>query len=210
MGESKNYLIHFEPPQELSNKIQYIFNKISSEFDNTYNSLIDGIWRSHLMVYLSPMPVANEPEILKVLELISKELKPFRVVLGDFVKGSNGYIFVEVNNKYQNTLIEIREKIIEALYPLRDTAIKQKYLDKWDQFSSEEKERIKLTGLPYEYNAHFTVAQVPADKQDEALSIIKDRGLSGESFTASELQVLTYHEGINKIIGKYPLRKLKL
>lgn len=205
MLDIKNYLIHFEPPQRISDQIQKMYATISNNFENKYNSIVDGIWRSHLMVYLSPMPVSNQENILQVVKDISKTLTPFQIELGNIVKGTSGYIFIEIDELAQTQLEEIRNKLIERLMPLRDSYIKQKYLERWDELSKIEQERIRTTGLPYEYKAHFTIAQVPEGSQEEAIATIKENTVAGEKFTANKLQVITFENGINTVIGKFPL-----
>lgn len=205
MDELTHYLIHFEPPIEISQKIEKLHRKISNQYENPYNSLIDGVWRSHLMVYLSPLPKENEESILDVAEKTSKEFQPFNVLLNDFEKGSTGYIFVGINEESQQPLRNIRKVLIDRILPHRDTTIKQKYLDKWESFTEEEETRIKTTGLPYSYTPHFTAAKVDEDKVKPAMDLISDSSLAGESFTAEYLQVLTFCQDVNQIIGRFKL-----
>ena len=152
------------------------------------------------MAYLSPMPVENEQKILDVVTKLNKVIPKFRVKLEGFVKGTNGYIFVALDEKSQNKLKEIRNQLIDSLLPYRDSTIKQKYLDKWERFSEEEKDRIKTTGLPYEYEAHLTLAQVPEGKEEEVIEILQGNSLNGQNFEAIKLQVLTSNNGVNKML----------
>ncbi len=203
MEEAKHYLIYFEPPLSISTRIQKLYKIISSKHKNSYNSLVNGIWRSHLMVYLSSMPEENETKILTVVKKIAENLKPFKVKLSDFEKEDSGYIFVGIEKNYHKQLKSIREKLIDELLPYRDSSIKKKYLDKWDSFSNPEKQRIKKTGLPYKYKPHLTVARVLPEETKSAIKLIEDKSLKSTHFTVNTIQVLVFYKGINKIIGKY-------
>lgn len=157
------------------------------------------------MVYLSPMPEKNETGILNVVKRTAENLKSFEVKMSNFEIESSGYIFVGVDRKCHKQLKDIRDELINKLLQYRDSSIKKKYLDKWESFSELEKQRINKTGLPYKYKPHLTVAKVQPQEVDRAFSLIKNKGLRGSCFDAGAIQVLVFHKGINKIIGKYSL-----
>jgi len=193
MENEKLFLIYIPVPEQISEKIHQINEIINSKFDtNSYSSFYKGKWQSHIMLYLSPMDVERQEDIVKEVELLSKKLKKFRVVLGDFEKASGNYLFIGVKDDPDGYLRYVHDELVKILLSFRNSVIKEKYLQKWDSYTSEEQERIKNTGVPYEYVSHTSVASLDNEEEvKEAINILKEISLDGSYFDAEKIEIMT-------------------
>lgn len=190
---TKSFLIYIPPSEEIS----YLLEKVSTKLrenhpSNTYIPLYKDKWHSHLMLYLSPMPKENQVKIIETVSKVSKELPSFKVELSYTELSEANYIYVGVNNEAKNILEKIHNQLVISLAPFRDETIKEKYLQKWDSFSEEERLRIKTTGLPYIYVPHITLGIFGSRKeQEQAYKEILSFNLMGNSFIADKIEILT-------------------
>lgn len=189
MEANKQLLVYIKPPKTISQQIFCLNQEISSKFHNDYLSHLKSVWESHLMVYLSPMLLINTDKILKIVGESALAIKPFMIKLGDFTTKEDKYLFVSVEEQSQAHFKTIHDDLVLGLKDCRDQTISKKYLDRWDNFSDEEKERIQNTGLPYLYEPHMTVARLLSEELSLALEIIKDKSLRGQHFIAEKLCV---------------------
>jgi len=191
--ETKSFLIYIPPSQEISDLIEKVNIKLRENHpSNTYIPLYKGKWHCHLMVYLSPMPSENEESIIDVVQKLTKEVSPFKVELRDLNYADSNYLYIGVNEDARIKLESIHNKLVEKLSPLRDQTIKEKYLQKWDSFSEEEKNRIRTTGLPYKYTPHITLGVFSGKtEQSVAYKEALPYNLKGNSFVANSIEILT-------------------
>lgn len=199
-------MVYFESPGEVSNKVEAFNKLISKDFENTYQSYMDGKWFSHIAVwYQSPMPKHNESKILSAVEKIATDTRSFDVTLKDFVLGSSGYVFVDLDDSSKKRFHSIYKLLRKEIGDLKGIEIAKKYLERWESFSDKEKLRVKETGRPYQYQAHISVAKVAEDKNAEALKLLKDKSLGGYKFTADRIKVLDFYNNNYKLIGEFLL-----
>lgn len=191
--DSKSFLIYIPPSQEISDLLEKVNNRLRENHpSNTYLPIYKGKWHSHLMVYLSPMPIIKEKEIITIVSDLSKELSSFEVILSELEIADSNYLYVNVDEKSKIILENIHEQLVERLKSLRDATIKEKYLQKWDKFSEDEKYRIKTTGLPYIYVPHMTLGVFEnRQEQEVAYSEALPFNLTGKKFRANKIEILT-------------------
>src|SRR3989344_1798583 len=97
---SKSFLIYIPPSNEISNLLEKVSTKLrENHSSNTYIPLYKGKWHSHLMVYLSPMPVENQNKIIETVSKITKELRSFKVELSNIELSESNYMYVGINNE---------------------------------------------------------------------------------------------------------------
>jgi hypothetical protein len=190
---NKLFLIYLSVPKKISEKIFEINKLISRRFpENSYSAFYKGKWQSHIMLYLSPMDMADKENIIREIRSIAEGTKTFRVVFDDFEKASGNYLFVGIKDEPKGSIKGLHNKIVRALLPFRDGVIKEKYLQKWESFSSEERERIKSTGVPYEYVPHTSVATLGSEKEVlEAINEIKNLSPKGVEFEVKRIEIMT-------------------
>lgn len=207
----KSFLIYIPP----SAKISYLLEKVNMKLrenhpSNTYVPLYKGKWHSHLMVYLSPMPVSNQNNIIDVVKNIVGDIKAFTVKLSDLEIADSNYLYVNVDNESRILLENIHSRLVEKLALFRDRTIKEKYLQKWDTFSHDEMNRIKTTGLPYKYVPHMTLGVFSGKEEQEiAFKEVTPFNLKGNSFLAKGIEVMTsigsdYKDKEIVYSGKFP------
>jgi 2'-5' RNA ligase len=191
--DSKSFLVYIPPSEYVSDLLKEVNQKLRDRHpSNTYLPLYQGKWHSHLMLYLSPMPVKNQGRIIEKVKAISKKIILFNIELSELEMAESNYLYIGVNKEAKVILENIHNNLVEALYPHRDTTIKEKYLQKWDSFSEEEKNRIKTTGLPYIYVPHTTLGVFENKKElEQAYNEAQEFNLTGKSFTADRIEILT-------------------
>lgn len=190
---SKTFLIYIPPSEEVSNLIEKANIVLRPNHpNNTYIPLYKGKWYSHLMVYLSPMPVTETENIINAVNKITNNISRFTVKLSDIEMADANYLQVRIDRESQVFIRSIREKLVEVLLPYRDKTIKSKYLQKWDSFSDDEKVRIKTTGIPYVYEPHLTIGVFgDTDELKQAYEEVKQINFTGENFEANKIEILT-------------------
>ena len=204
MAGLTQYLIYFEPPLSISERIYELHQRIARKYHNEYQSYIDGVWISHLMVYISPLPEENVPVILKEVQKIAQGLTKFEITLNGFIEAASNYIFVNIDSPI-NRLVEINNQLVHTIKPYRDARVKQKYLDMWDSFTPVQRARIKLTGHQYPYEPHITIVKVLPAEVERAIHLIKNDPLVGEVFLADKLHVLKFQDDVNTRVAEFPL-----
>ena len=207
MTDLHHYLVYFEPPKEISEKVEELNNLISRKYENLYSSYMDGEWFSHIAVYFqSPMPEKNKDIILNATKQIASQIGSFEAALEDFILGSSGYIFVDLDKDSKEKFHEIFKLFRENVRGLEGVQISDKYLEKWKEFSEKERKRVEETGRPYPYQAHISIVKLVEEKKnEEALEMIRDKSLKGYTFTTDKIKVLDYYNKTNYLIGEYEL-----
>lgn len=205
---NKQILIYIKPPDEVSDKVFELNNLISSSFHNDYRSNIDGKWQSHLMLFLSRMNINHISEIIDSSRKAITGVRPFKVTFGTFKVESPKYLFLEIDKNSVSNFSAIHERLVNELQTYRDQSINQKYLDKWSKFSEDEKERIKLTGLPYKYEPHITIARVLPEELYSTENLIRDKSMKRITFEAKTLCIAQEEQTVDsdwKIVGEIKL-----
>ncbi len=186
---NRQTLVFVKLPKEISDKVYELNQIISSECNNDYRSNLDGIWQSHLMLFLSVTKSESQNEILKKVKEIVNSLEKFQVVLGDFKKESEKFIFIDIDEASKIKFASVHDKLVNKLQLYRDQTINPKYLEKWNQFSDKEKQLIKTTGLPYPYESHITIARVLPEELNKAGNLIESKSMTGLAFEVEEILV---------------------
>lgn len=185
----KQILIFIRPPLAVSKKILKLHRLLASKFHNEYMNHATFEWESHLMVYLSPMPISKTKDIVEITSEVVKKFQPFIIKLGNFAEIPGNFIAIKIEGTSFNTLEKIHLDLVQELVHLRGKGIKPKYLERWDTFDKEEKQRIKQTGLPYKYLPHLTLARLPSEEIPKALKFIEKLNFLGKPFQARGLMV---------------------
>lgn len=193
MQKEKLFLIYIPVPEHISEKIYQMNEIINGKFDNnSYSSFYKGKWQSHIMLYLSPMSVDKQSDIVREIKLICKDLKRFKITLGDFEEATGNYLFIGVKDDPEGSIKCLHENIVKALLPFRCTLIKEKYLQKWDSYTIEEQDRIKNTGTPYNYVPHTSVASLDNEEEVKtAIKMLEDKSLKGLGFIIDRIEIMT-------------------
>lgn len=202
MENEKLYLVYIPVPEYISDKIHQMNLLVTDRFENnSYSSFYKGKWESHIMLYLSPMACSRQGDIIREVELLSKKFKKFKIILDDFEEASGNYLFIGVRDEPTDTIKYFHDELVNAMLPFRDSSIKEKYLQMWDTYSVEEQNRIKTTGIPYEYVPHTSVASLSSESEvAEAKSMLKDKSLEGLEFEADKLDIMI--SGVNDYTNK--------
>jgi hypothetical protein len=207
--EEKRTIICFYPSEEICSLYKQAYDRISSKFPNDYMSHAKFTWRPHLMVYLSELPVQNNPKIISVVEKIASQTLSFKVMIHEPYTMSANYIAYGISSP-NDELISINKELVKQIAPLRGTVIRQKYLDNWSNYSNEQRRLLKDTGLPYPYESHLSIAKLLPEQNIQALKLISDIPLAGKEFIASEIIIAQDH-GVPEedwpVLAKFQLRK---
>ena len=133
----------------------------------------------------------EKENIVREIRLIAEGTKPFKIVFDDFEEASGNYLFIGIKDEPKGSIKGLHNKIVSALLPFRDGVIKEKYMQKWESFSTEEQERIKSTGIPYEYVPHTSVATLGSEKEVlEAINEVKDKSPKGLEFEVEKMEIM--------------------
>lgn len=163
----------FTPPKEVSGKAIELSRAISSEVESYF--VLDGIqFHPHITIYPLEYPEEN---ILKVLGIVERTVKSIEPVKFQYkrLETHQGYIGVEFEHFSQ--IQKIHEGIVNALNPLREGYIREKYNDYQMEFTSNQLESIRRYSYPDAmalYNPHLTITRLKDENEaEEILSTIK-------------------------------------
>lgn len=205
MQDLAQYLIYIPVPQNISNQFEEWNKFIGSKHANTYKTYIDDKWSSHLMLYLSPMPGKNLTKILDEIKTFSSTLSTTKISFDRFTSKPDGFIFAEISEDSKTLLEEMHSNLVNILLRYRDQNIKPKYLERWDTYSEKQRNNIKTTGIPYEYEPHITVAKVDPNAALHAYQELVEKFKCDFTIDANQINILKFENGINTILGEFKI-----
>jgi|CXWK01.1.fsa_nt_gi 2'-5' RNA ligase len=169
--ESKSFNVVICPPKEISQKSTEISSCLRDE--GGLFVLDNKNYYPHISIYMTEFPVKNIPEIRKILREFSTTVKPFRLMSLEYRQSKDG--FIDVDYIKSNEVVDLQNKIISLLNPLREGLIRPKDKARLSEMGENQQSNINqygYRGVGLDFFPHITFTKL--DKfSDSALQKIK-------------------------------------
>ena len=162
----------FIPPEEVSEKVIELSKAIGGSSETYF--VLDGIqFYPHITIYPPEYPGEKVSEVLETVEQVSKSFSPIKFKYSR-IGSLQGYVGISLENTLE--IKAIHQQIVEALNPLREGRIREKYSEYQMQFTTAQLKNIEGYGYPDAmnlYDPHLTITRLKdEDKLEEAISAI--------------------------------------
>jgi len=162
----------FIPPKEISEKAIELSKAISNSTETHF--VLDGVnFYPHITIYAPEYPEEKMSEVLEAVEQVSKSFFPIKFKYKR-IDSLQGYIGISFDQAPE--IKAIHKQIVEALNPLREGRIREKYSEYQMQFTDAQLKNIKEYGYPDEmnlYDPHLTITRLKdEDKTEEIIPTI--------------------------------------
>ena len=167
----------FIPPKEVSEEVIELSKVIGNQADAYF--VLDGInFYPHITIYPPEYPEKNVPRVLEVIEGLVSLIRPrFNSIAFKFTKTKLGQGYFGLVFEHSVEIQRVHEEIVQALNPLREGRIRDKYVEYHMEFNSRQLQNIEKYGYPGAmdlYNPHLTITRLKdEDRFKEILSTVK-------------------------------------
>ncbi len=176
----------FIPPREVSEKAIELGRAIGN-LAETYFAL-DGVnFYPHVTIYPPEYPEGKVSEVLGAVEQIAKSISPARFKYRR-IDSLQGYVGISFENTLE--IKAIHQQIVEALNPLREGHIREKYSEYQMHFTDVQLENIEEYGYPDAmslYDPHLTITRLKDESRTE--EIISTINWNISEFTINKIGV---------------------
>jgi len=162
MDTSLVYLDAFlELPAELSATVTRLNRQIVSTVGGSIDFSRGMV--PHITLYMGLFPAEELERAANGLAAIAADTSPIPLSLRGIEAGAEGYLFLNV--EIGEPLRSLHDRIVAVLNPLRQGAIRRKFLDSLERFTPGERENIMNYGFPWLlslFRPHVTIGKTDA------------------------------------------------
>jgi 2'-5' RNA ligase len=201
----KLHTLYIPLPQELHNKLLQLYKRLSAIYPNEY--LDEKNFKAHVTVGTILIRDSLSTKFVETCEKMLIRCKPFEIKFTDFTTSSNQkYIFLDLTESSRKIMFGLREAFLTKTGKIHKVKIPQKYLDNWGTYSSHEKQLLKVTGSPYEYEPHVSIVKLDPASVEKALEVARSTThVGGKSFKVTEFVVSGQSESPDE---QFPVLKI--
>ncbi len=158
----------FVPPREVSEKAIELSRAIRNLAETHF--VLDGVnFYPHVTIYPPEYPEEKVSEVLGAVEQIAKSISPARFKYSR-IDSLQGY--VGISFEHTSEIKAIHKQVVEALNPLREEHIREKYSEYQMQFTAAQLKNIAEYGYPDAmslYDPHLTITRLKDESKAEEL-----------------------------------------
>lgn len=193
-------------PRDIFGEVIELSNEISKDND-AYFALDGSNFIPHITLYSPEYPSENIDKVLNTASQIIKNTLAFTARFTE-IRSHFGYIDIALGKTEE--WIDLHERIVNELNPLRDGHLREKYLDSEElkQYTNQQQEYIKKYGYPEVLNSftpHLTVGRL----RDEVLAkeVARSLDFPFKDFQVTHLAAFTMgdHGTCNGLIKEWSL-----
>ncbi len=121
----------------------------------------------HLTLFMGLFPASREDAVRQAVEDLAGRFTPFALAFVGVEASRDGYLFLQAVST--EALCGWHARVVEALDPLRDGLVRQKFRDRRADYSPDEQARIDRYGFPWVLEAwrpHVTIGFVDPDRPE--------------------------------------------
>jgi hypothetical protein len=174
--------------EDISQVVKELQKIIQSKFDDQYMGSLGGItWDPHLTFIQTTVYTETLDQSLIEIKKVLQTMPKLRIIIEKLVieEGKDtDYIFFTLDQNTFNKLLNIRSVILDKIKDLRKDAVPNKYQDRWESLTEEEKKFLIDTGHKYRFEPHISITKLPNYQTKDAYEFIlpKAQILFGKEF----------------------------
>ena len=158
MEESRIYGVYSEIPDENVQSLRKT-TELLLKNNNTFSlEILPESLKYHVTFFMSPFPVAKLQNIAKIVEEISCDLKQINLI-GDKLSTSKNKLFLFLDIKTDNLIMNLHQKVVYSLNELRDGLVYPDFKNA-DWLPKKNREYLFQFGFPWvldEYEPHISL-----------------------------------------------------
>ena len=190
---TKKYRTLYLPfPSDIHQQLFNLYRDLGQKYGNQY--LDEKSWLAKITIGVLPLQDIETQRFVNLCQTVLFDVHPFTVELSKFTISPEGkYIFLSFSPTTDKIVWDLRHKFEKKMVGF-DVQTPDKYLEKWDTYTSRQQDLLKQFGSPYEFESHLSLVKFEIDQTKQAIKEINVSQFAGISFTVSEFCVSSQSE----------------
>jgi hypothetical protein len=207
MLTTKFHTIYIPLPKNFNDELFAIYKDLSQKYTNEY--LNENSWKAHVTIGVLPLIDKDTETFVQIGTRVLAGIKKFSVSFSAFeLSTDKRYIFLEPDVQSKEKIMELRKRFEKEIKDKFKIEIPRKYIEKWETYTDDEKERLQQTGSPYLFEPHVSIVKLDPTESENALKEIQNNKILEESFVVDEFHISGQSEDP---LNEYPiLKKIQL
>ncbi len=189
-------------PKDLHIELFSLYKNISQKFANKY--LNEKSYLAHITIGVLWLKDIDTDQFVEACSKTLADVKRFDVIFSKLVLSSDQrYIFLNFDKETNKILFGLRERFMNNIKGFKiDTP--DKYQERFETFNERQKELLRTTGSPHEYEPHLSIAKLESIEAKNAIEELDKNTFSGRIFTVTKFYITGQSEDLE---NEYPILK---
>lgn len=190
-------------PEKYHKELFSLYKNISKKFVNQY--LDAKSFKAHITIGVLPLRDDETKKFVAACTKAVAETKKFVVTFDHFKLGKDKkYIFLNLDKSSEKKILSLRKRFEKETKGKFKIEIPEKYLEKWDNYTKTEKDRLRNSGSPHKFEPHISIVKLNPQESEKAFEETRKCDILKKSFEVSRFYISGQSEDPN---NQYPVLK---